>query len=227
MSATIQPRKRKAPPQRREEIVAAASALALREGLQSLTLRRVAEALGVVPGLVNHYFPAVDDLAAAAFAHAASAERNALFAAAPPSTSPLHHMRALLRALTAVQGDAISLLWLDAWQATRTRPALRAEVTHQMAAWRSDLSRLIACGVASGCFRTPDPPTTATRILALLDGLSIQAAIRFTIGYATVRDLVVETIARELGLEATLLRQAAVGEGNNGTRPDIPSATPP
>ncbi|MDT7675852.1 MAG: hypothetical protein QOD82_3754, partial [Pseudonocardiales bacterium] len=41
-----------------------AAELALANGLEALTLRRVAEALGVFPGLVNHYFPAVDELVA-------------------------------------------------------------------------------------------------------------------------------------------------------------------
>jgi len=193
--------------QRRGEIVAAASRLALAEGLQSLTLRRVADALGVVPGLVHHYFPAVDDLAAAAFAHAAGVERAGAFAVLPPAALPLAQLRALLGLLLEETSDAISLLWLDAWQASRNRPALRAEVTRQMAAWQADLAGLIARGVASGAFRCVDTAVAAVRILALIDGLSVQAAIRFSIGYASVQDLVVETIERELGLESGTLRR--------------------
>ena len=73
MKNMIETKKRKPPAERREEIVAAASRLAVEEGLERLTLRRVAEALGVVPGLVNHYFPVAEDLAAAAFGFAAAA----------------------------------------------------------------------------------------------------------------------------------------------------------
>jgi len=200
-------RTRKQPLQRRSEIIEAASRLALGEGLQSLTLRRVADALGVVPGLVNHYFPAVDDLAAAAFAHAAGAERAGAFAVLPAAAPPVEQLRALLSPLLEQSSDAISLLWLDAWQASRNRPALRAEVTRQMAAWQADLGALITQGVARGAFHCADPQVAALRILALIDGLSVQAAIRFSIAYDAVRDLVVETIERELGLTSGTLRR--------------------
>ena len=73
-----------------------------------------AEALGIVPGLVNHYFPAVDDLAACAFAHAAAAERDGIFASLPAESGPLAQMRGVLTLLLDDSSDAISLLWLVA-----------------------------------------------------------------------------------------------------------------
>ncbi len=76
MTSTAFRRIRKSPAERRDEIVAAACRIALEEGLQSVTLRRVAEVVGIMPGLVNHYFPVADDLAAIAFAAAAEAERE-------------------------------------------------------------------------------------------------------------------------------------------------------
>ena len=202
---TVDARRRKAPIERRGEILAAAARLAMAEGLQSLTLRRVAEELGVVAGLVNHYFPAVDDLAAAAFGHAAAAERNAQFGAIPLDAAPTEQMRALLGGLLDEVSDPMSLLWLDALQASRNRPALRAEVAHQMASWQSDLARLIERGEAAGEFRTADCAVSALRILALIDGLSVQAAIRSTTAYRAVVQLVAETIARELGVRAEAL----------------------
>ena len=80
LSAAAPPSARRKPPEeRRTEIVQAASVLALTEGLESLTLRRVADALGVVPGLVNHYFRSVEDLVAEAFTAAAYGETSAVF----------------------------------------------------------------------------------------------------------------------------------------------------
>ncbi len=175
MKNMIEAKKRKPPAERREEIVAAASRLAVAEGLERLTLRRVAEALGVVPGLVNHYFPVADDLVAAAFGFAAAA-------------------------------DATSLLWLDAWQATRNRPLLRAEVAAQMRGWQDGMISVIRRGVAAGMFGVTDPRRTAVRIMALIDGFSVQAAMRSQIAYDAVRDLVFETVARELGLPPGALR---------------------
>ncbi len=193
-------KKRKPPAERREEIIAAASRLALSEGLESLTLRRVAEALDVVPGLVNHYFPAAEDLVVAAFAFAAATEREAILRNANPEAPPLAQMRIIVARLLDDTADATSLLWLDAWQATRRRPLLRAEVAAQMRFWQDALITVINRGVAAGVFVVAAPRRTAVRIMALIDGFSIQAAMRAQIGYGGVRDLVLATIARELGL---------------------------
>jgi len=198
-------KKRKPPAERRGEIVETASRLALEEGLERLTLRRVADALGVVPGLVNHYYPVADDLVAEAFGYAASAERDGIFESMDPADDPLAQMRAVLAALLGEAADDISLLWLDAWQATRRRPALRAEVTAQMLGWQDRMSTLIRRGVNAGVFQSENPRRSAIRIMALIDGLSIQAAMRANITYDPVREMVCATIERELGLAAGAL----------------------
>ncbi len=206
MKVTSERKKRKNPEERRGEIIAAASCIAIEEGLESLTLRRVAEVLGIVPGLVNHYFPVADELCAAAFAYAAAAERDGIFETVPSDAPPLAQLRQVLGLLLDDASDAVSLLWLDAWQATRKRPALRAEVARQMGFWQDRMSGLIAAGTDAGVFKVVDARRTAQRCMSLIDGLSIQAAIRENISYGPVRELVVETVERELGLEAGALR---------------------
>jgi AcrR family transcriptional regulator len=182
--------------------VQAASVLALAEGLESLTLRRVADALGVVPGLVNHYFRSVEDLVAEAFAGAAFGETSAVFSAVEQERSSLQRMRALVRLLVTPDRDDISLLWLDAWQASRQRPALHAEVSRQMLVWQQRVADLISTGVADGVFRCDDPPAAATRIMAVVDGLSVHAAMRSPADYGVVRQMVIDCTERELDLRA-------------------------
>jgi AcrR family transcriptional regulator len=194
-------RTRKSPAERRDEIVAAACRIALEEGLQSVTLRRVAELVGIMPGLVNHYFPVADDLAAIAFAVAAEDERDAVFNAAPEGAGVAARLRGLLEALYEEGSDAISLLWLDAWQASRNRPALRAEVGRQMEAWQTRLEGLIGEGVVAGHFKVADAGAAAMRILALIDGMSVQAAIPQRMSYQAVRDMVMRSSERELGMK--------------------------
>ena len=62
MSSPLDAARRKPPKERRAEIIEAAAGIALADGLERVTARRVAEALGVFPGLVNHYFGSADDL---------------------------------------------------------------------------------------------------------------------------------------------------------------------
>jgi AcrR family transcriptional regulator len=194
--------RRKPPSERRADIVDAASAIAVEEGLEKVTARRVADALGVFPGLINHYFASADDLVAEAFAHAATAERASILGRAlVEERPPVERMRNVLAAWLHTDRDAISLLWLDAWQASRRRPALLHEVERQMAADLEQLTRLVDDGRASGQFTVDCAGDVAMQILSLVDGLSIQAAIRATLDYGIVRTMVTTTTARLLGLE--------------------------
>jgi AcrR family transcriptional regulator len=192
--------RRKPASERREEIIATATAIALEEGLESLTLRRVADELQVFPGLLHHYFRSVDDLLAVAFCTAATADIDEVFAEVDAHRTPVARMRALLAAFLSPARDRLSLLWLDAWHAARRRPVLGAAVTRQMLADESRVGELIEEGIAAGAFRVVNSRMAARRILAVVDGLSIHAALTESLDFDAVQDLVVRTAERELGL---------------------------
>jgi AcrR family transcriptional regulator len=198
-------RRRKPPEERRSEILTTASALASEEGLESLTLRRVADELGVYPGLVSHYFQTVDELVVAAFRHAVTTESAECFAAVADEPTPLNGMRRLLPSLIGHDRDGVSLLWLDAWSAFRHRPGLAGEVNRQMAADKQRLADLIGEGVAAGEFHTADPQAAASRIYAVIDGLAVLAAVGPESDYAAVHELVFANAERELGVAAGAL----------------------
>ena len=200
MSTGKNPTRRKSPSARQAEIVETASLIAVSEGLERVTAKHVAEVLGVAPGLVNHYFGAVDDLIAEAFGYAATSERTELYARASVAFTPLQQLVRLISELLDIERDAISLLWLDAWQASRRRPALLREVVLQMKADVTALAAVIQTGVSVGNFSTIDPFASATRIMALIDGLSVQAATRSFIDYEEVSMLVLRNVERELSL---------------------------
>jgi AcrR family transcriptional regulator len=193
--------RRKPAEQRRAEMIEAAAGIAVRNGLDKVTAKRVAAALGVRPGLVDHYFSA-DQLVAAAFAHAASAERNELFDEAESVPDPVARLRCLMTAWLEPGHDDFSLLWLDAWQACRHRPALREEVAAQMNEDVRRLAHLIKLGVDSGQLRVDKPDTAALQIMSLVDALSVQSAIRGTFDFTEVRTLVTAVTEQILGLLA-------------------------
>ncbi|AMM21409.1 hypothetical protein AX769_16330 [Frondihabitans sp. PAMC 28766] len=196
------PRRRKSPVERRDEIVEAASRLAIGDGLGAVTAKRVAQDLGVVPGLVTHYFSSIDDLVAAAFVLAAARERDELYASARAAapTSVAGQLGALLDSYVDPGRDTISLLWLDAWQDSRRRPALADAVEGQMLLDYDALAELIEEGIVSDGLLVPDPREAAVSVMALVDGLSIRAAVRDRIDYAPVVEVFTETASRLLGL---------------------------
>ncbi len=81
-------RKRLKPHERRTTLLNAAADVLLEDGIGALTLRHLAKRLGVAAGLVNHYFPEIEALAAEAFAMIAQGEVAVLFAAACAETAP-------------------------------------------------------------------------------------------------------------------------------------------
>ncbi|MFJ8647402.1 TetR/AcrR family transcriptional regulator [Streptomyces sp. NPDC093546] len=207
---------RKSPAARRAEIVDAAAAVALTEGLECITLRRIAEELAVRPGLISHYFPAVEDLVAEAFGHAATTELDVLLPADPADrtdgadATATRRLAAFLARTTGEAYDDISRLWLNARHLSRYRPALRARVAAQEAAWRDRIEGLIRDGVEQGEFRTGDPMVTAMQILVVLDGIGMLVNTTDTgDDPPAVRGMPLTTAERELGLAPGTLSAAA------------------
>jgi hypothetical protein len=54
--------------------------------------------------------------------------------------------------------------------------------------------------VADGVFRCAEPAAAATRIMALSDALSLQAAVPLPVDYLVVRQMVIDGAERELDL---------------------------
>nr|WP_133541909.1 TetR/AcrR family transcriptional regulator [Microbacterium sp. BK668] len=160
-------RVRKRPEERREEILSHAAAIALDEGLERITLRAVAERLGVRPGLITHYFPAAEDLVIEAFARAAVLEREQFF---PTAGSPIERLAHFIGRVQGGASTGLARLWLNARHLSRFSPALEAELQEQDRLDRERLIAIIEDGRSSGDFPAGDAETACTRILIAVDG---------------------------------------------------------
>ncbi|MFA3876464.1 TetR/AcrR family transcriptional regulator [Streptomyces sp. MMCC 100] len=191
-------RVRKTPVERRNEIVTTAARIGLTEGLECITLRRVAEELGVQSGLVGHYFPAADKLVAEAFTSATMAELDGLLperptgadetggptgaeasaegvaegAAEGAAEDPPGTLRRFFGLISSADFDNVSRLWLNARHLSRYRPVLREHVVEQELLWCRRIERVVAAGVEAGDFRCGDPWAAAVRVLVAIDGAS-------------------------------------------------------
>lgn len=210
--ATASRARRKPPEKRRDEIAAAAGRIAVTNGLAQLTAKRVADSVGVYPGLVNHYFRSSDDLAAAGFAAATERRREQQAAAiADAADSPVAELRMFLHDAISPEHDSAALLWLDAWRESPRRPALQREVIRQMEIDLADLTDLLKRGVAAGEFATDDCGAAAMRILAMIDGTFAQSAVRTAVAgtallnYPVVAEMLLRATEQDLGLEAGTL----------------------
>jgi AcrR family transcriptional regulator len=198
---------RLSPADRRETIVDAAIAVALRKGLASTTVRDVAAEMGTSSGLVHHYFTSMDDVLAAAFERVAEQDLATSATAMTAAPSPLAALRVFFRTYAPADKDWAFQLWLDAWAEAARRPAVQATSRRLNLAWQDLLERTIRDGVADGSFRCADPTGASWRILSLLDGLALQIVAHGTT--ITRHDVVAWASAaaeRELGLAHGALR---------------------
>ncbi len=166
-SSAGRPRVRKNPAQRRAEILEAAATIATEEGLERITLRAVAERLGVRPGLVTHYFPVAEELVVEAFVHAASLHRERMF---PTEGTPIER---LVR-FASTTSDAASLpparLWLNARHLSRFVPGLAIALSEQQQLDEARLTQIIQAAIDAGDVSAVDAADAAMRLLVALDG---------------------------------------------------------
>jgi AcrR family transcriptional regulator len=192
---------RLSPADRRETIVDAAIAVALRKGLASTTVRDVAAEMGTSSGLVHHYFASMDEVLAAAFERVAEQDLERSASAMAAARSPRAALRVFFRTYAPADSDWAFQLWLDAWAEAARRPAVQATSRRLNLAWQRLLEATIRAGVADGSFRCTDPAGAAWRILSLLDGLALQlVAHRTTITRRDMLAWATSTAERELGL---------------------------
>ncbi|MFT4231914.1 MAG: TetR/AcrR family transcriptional regulator [Leucobacter sp.] len=196
-------RVRKQPEERRAEILAEASRIALEEGLERITLRAVAERLGVRPGLISHYFPAAEDLVIAAFLGAVSGERERLQA---DQGAPLERLASFVH---RAQVDSVDLsrLWLNARHLARFTPALAAAIEEQEGLDRERMIALIEEGCAAGAFAPADPFAACVRIFMAIDGFGCYANSPEPFEVDAYTNFVADVSEWALGIEQGALRK--------------------
>lgn len=196
---------RRSPAARRAEILDAATRIALERGLESLTIRTVAHELGVRPGLISHYFPAVKDLVVAAFAQAISQERERLIPAQGAPLTRLAHM------VARVEGDEerqLARLWLNARHLSRYDASLDDVLLEQEALDRERLTRLIDEGISHGEFAPRDSFSACVRIFVAIDGVGAYVNGRAAFDHDAFRRFVTDVAEWALNIPSGRLREA-------------------
>ncbi|MGH9103850.1 MAG: TetR/AcrR family transcriptional regulator [Acidimicrobiales bacterium] len=168
---------------RRERIAEAVCRLAARQGLEAVSLRRVAAEAAVSMGQVQHYFTTKDEMLLFAFRTMSTrVERRLGAAVARSAESP--PTRALLRALLVamVPADADSRFEAPLWVAFLARAVIEPSLA---AVLREGADALV--GFAAGQLRAAqgagevvasiDPAAEAVSLLALADGMMLRTLL--------------------------------------------------
>jgi AcrR family transcriptional regulator len=209
---------RKSSDQRRDEIVRATLRLVATKGFTGVTLRDVATEVGVVHGLIRHYFATRDELVAAAFDFAVSSELDsdrALLDGLEPVTA--------LAAWLASTPEDHYRVWIDAWSEAARTPALAAALDRHHRDCERILIGLVAQVVDAGLGASADPAADSRLLTAVADGVAVQHHAVGVIGIEEANALVFGFAERQLGLTAGSLAHAnpvpARGQWAEGAAP--------
>jgi AcrR family transcriptional regulator len=157
------------PAARREQILAATLRLVARDGFARVTLRDVAAEVGVVHGLIRHYFPTREQLVAAAFDAAVLAELEGDEEVA----ERVEPVEALADWLTSTPREHY-FVWIDAWSEAPRNPELHAALTRHHRDCERRLARIIERLDEARLGTSADPASDARMLTALVDGIAVQ-----------------------------------------------------
>lgn len=164
--------------ERRAELAAAVWRLASREGLEAVTVRRVADEAGWSTGALVHYFADKEDLILFAFRTGADRVGRRLAEFDERESDPLERARRQLLEGLPLDRDRKDevRVWFSFLGLALTRPALARAQRVAYRAWRDRIAERLREAQGEGKVRAgADCAAEAAALVGLVDGLAIQA----------------------------------------------------
>jgi TetR/AcrR family transcriptional regulator, transcriptional repressor of bet genes len=165
--------------QRREELAAAVWRVAAHEGLEAVTVRRVAEEAGWSTGALVHYFPDKEELLLFAFRTVADRVGRRVAETEAMTSDPLELARAMLAEglpLDRERQEEVRV-WFAFLGLALTRPALARAQRVTYRAWRDRVADHLGAAQRDRAIRPDaDPAAEAAALVALVDGIAVQAS---------------------------------------------------
>lgn len=165
------------PDVRRQSLIEATARVLAERGASGVSVRHVAVAAGVSPGLVGHYFDGIDALIGQTYVHVAAqvdaALQSAVAAAGAEPRARLHAFVAANFAPPIADPDLLAT-WIALWSLVRTHPEIARLHDDNYAAFRLEIAGLLqACGTRDQVMAQQN----AIAITALIDGLWLELCL--------------------------------------------------
>lgn len=172
-------------------------------GLGHTRTADVARAAGVSQALMFYHFETKERLLAQAFAWSVEQDLQRLDGLLAEDAPALAKVRKLLRWYAPATGTSKSwAMWIDGWAEARRSPDLEKVSRRLDLRWKEVLADVITHGVKDGDFVCDDPTSAAWRIIAVMDGLAIQATVHpRALTRKQLIDWVRDITARELTID--------------------------
>src|SRR5262245_12891792 len=168
--------------QRRDQMLIAAAELIAERGFSETRIADVARRVGASPALVIYYFGTKDSLLTAALRYSEEQFYTTcaeMLAKTPSSYERLENLARMTCVPDADEGITGTWgLWFDLWAQAFRHPDVARDRVELEARWRTTIEDVVKQGIAAGEIDEVDAEQFAVDWGVLLDGLSIQVALR-------------------------------------------------
>lgn len=164
---------------RREEILAAIVRTVVEEGIDGLTVQRVADRAGVSQGLVMYYFKTRDEMIFSAWTAAVENVTQRIYLG-PDEPVGLQKLRAMFRVNFADRGEDTPpwSFWLNLWAKVSTTPDLQEKHEAISATRRAGFINIVQSAIDRGEIRPEvDASLAGDLFYALLYGLAVKVTL--------------------------------------------------
>lgn len=186
---------------RRPELLAAAASVIRQRGLENARVADIAEHAGTSAPSVLYYFASKAELLKEALGSAEERFYEQLAEELDRIESPRERLLLIIGS-SCGEGDYDAALWMQLWARALRDPELAATRAELDGRWRRAIAGVVRYGQERGEFGPADPEEFAVLLAALLDGLSVQIALRdMEVTPERVRELALKLAERELGCE--------------------------
>lgn len=166
----------------------AAVRLIARHGFEGVSMRMLAEAVGVQAGALYRYFPTKQDL----LAHMMREHLRHLIAewraARPHGADPRAELEAFARFHVRYHMDRRDEVFINYMELRSLAEENLGEIVRLRKDYEGELRRILTRGVALGAFRLPDVPMAAMALIAMLTGVTTWRKPEGRMGPAEIED---------------------------------------
>jgi AcrR family transcriptional regulator len=186
---------------RRPELLASAASVIRDRGLENARVADVADHAGTSAPSVLYWFASKAELLKEALTSAEEGFYEELLAELDGIESARGRLRRIVDSC-AGDGDYDAALWMELWAKALRDPDLAATRAELDGRWRHTIADVVRYGQERGEFGPADPDEVAVVLASLLDGLSVQIALKdMEVTPDRVRELALKLAERELGCE--------------------------
>lgn len=150
----------------------AAVQLIARHGYEAVSMRRLAEEVGVQAGALYRYFPTKQDLLASMMREHMRHLLAAWRAVRPQGAEPRAALDAFARFHIRYHLDRRDEVFINYMELRSLDPTARAQIAALRSEYEHELRDILTRGMAKGVFRVPDVPVAAMALIAMLTGVT-------------------------------------------------------